>query len=377
MAQASSGGGAAPRRRLLRWGAGIGGAIVVLGGGATAWALRSRYGVPHADLGVGTPTPTPAPGQPTQVVTPPPGQDIPGPLNILLAGVDTRVSVPGWEPHADAVLILHVPASLDKAYLFALPRDLRVDIPAFAKSGFGGQRTKLTHAMSYGSRRPGGGEPSAAQGFQLLAKTVTAYTGINHFNAGAVINFGGFTHLVDALGGVEMYIDQKIVSKHRQPNGKHRRAVPGGYAGPQMVYEKGLRRLNGWQALDVARQRYLTGGAYARQRHQQQLIKALARQILSRDAATNPAKLDAVLRAVGKALIVDPGGHKVIDYAYTLRKLRPDAITLVALPGGSVGSGGGYIGEQLQQPVGRQFFAALKAGTLDTFLTTHPKLVVK
>jgi LCP family protein required for cell wall assembly len=364
---------ATSRRRMLRWGAAAGGAIVLLaGGGALASrALQSRYDVPGADLVEKPGGGGPSGSAPTQ----PPGVELAGPLNMLLVGIDPRVSVPDWEPHADAVLILHVAASLDRAYLFSLPRDLLVAIPEFPKARFQGARTKLTHAMSYGSR-VAGSRPSAEQGFQLLERTVRRYLGIERFNAGAVLNFGGFTDLVDAVGGVEMYIDQRIVSKHREPNGKHRKLGYGDYVGPQMVYPKGLRKLTGWQALDVARQRYISGGDYARQRHQQQIIKALARKIVSRELVTNPVKLDQVLRLVGKSLVFDGGGHPVTDYAYTLRRLRPDAITLVGLPGGSVGVGGGYQGERLQ-PVAKQFFAALRGERVDEFLRSHPKLVNK
>jgi len=367
---------AASRRRVVWWAAGLAALLLLVTGGgvAVSHALGSRYDVPTAPL-----FESPSPGVPGTSAPPPsptaqPAVELKGPLNILLVGIDPRPNVPDWEPHADAVLILHVPKSMNRGYLFSLPRDLRVDVPAFPKSGYRGGRTKLTHAMSFGSRRPDGALPDTAQGFQLLAKTVSAYTGITRFDAGAVINFGGFTKLVDAVGGVDMYIDQRIVSIHRQPDGIHRRLVPGGYTGPQMVYEVGVRHLNGWQALDVARQRYLTGGDYARQRHQQQLIKALATQVLSRDLLTDPVKLDQVLRQIGKALVFDGRGHRLHDFAYTLRDLRPESITLVGLPGASVGRGSGYVGEQLK-PVAGQFLAALRAGTVESFMASHPELV--
>ena len=370
--------GSPGHRRRVRWAATIAAVVVLLAAGAiaTTQILRARYDVPSADL-FGTPTPTPsASPTPNGSPTPEPGADITGPLNILLVGVDTRVSIPGWEPHADAVLILHVTKTLDRAYLFSLPRDLVVDIPAFPKANFGGQRTKLTHAMSYGSRGPGKRTPDPAQGFQLLATTVSRYTGIKRFDAGAVLTFGGFDNLVDALGGVDLYVDQRVPSRHRRPDGTLRPLGSDGYVGPQMVYEKGTRHLNGWQALDYARQRYISGGDYARQRHQQQLIKAMVREILDQDLARDPVRLDRVLRAVGKALVFDGRGHRVIDFGYALRGLRADDITLVVLPGHGVGSGSAYRGEQLD-PVGRQFIAELRAGRVDAFLETHPTLVVK
>ncbi|MEU5548654.1 LCP family protein [Micromonospora sp. NPDC047793] len=308
--------------------------------------------------------------------TPPPGADITGPLNLLLVGIDTRVSVPGWQPNADAVLVLHVPAGLSRGYLFSLPRDLLVDIPAFPDADYRGGRTKLTHAMSNGSRVPGRpNEPDPAQGYELLRRTVSEYTGLR-IDAGAVLTFGGFDKLVDSLGGVDIRVDQRVVSRHRQPDGKHRQPGPGvgGYVGPRMVYEPGDRHLNGWQALDYARQRYLPGGDYTRQRHQQQLIRALIGRILADDLGRQPQRVEQVAAALGDAMIY-VGGRRIVEFAYALSTLSPDTLTLVGLPGASVGRGGAYRGEELTT-VGRRFLAALRAGRVDAYLADHPKLTV-
>lgn len=365
------------RRRLIIVAAVLVGAVA-LGGTALAVTLRDRYGVPQADL-LGTPGGSAAPTSgPTPSPTPPAGARITGPLNILLVGVDTRESVPGWEPHADTVVIMHVSRDLSSAHLTSLPRDLVVDVPAFPKARFPGERTKLTHAMSYGSRVPGDSKhPSTAQGFQLLARTVSNYTGIKTFNAGAVLTFRGLRRLVDAVGGIDVYVDQRTPSIHLQPNGKGRR--PGGdhgYGGPQMVYQKGNRHLVGWQALDFARQRYLPGGDYTRQRHNQQVVTALIRKIMSIDVVANPVKLDAVLRAIKSAFTFDGRGYSVADWAYALRRLRPERVGMVALPGGGIGVGGGYQGERLQ-PVAKEYFKAVRGDTVAAFLAKNPKLVVK
>lgn len=313
---------------------------------------------------------------PSASPTPEPGAGITGPLNLLLVGVDTRVSEPSWEPHGDAVLVMHLPKGLDRAYLFSLPRDLVVDIPAFPKAGFSGARTKLTHAMSYGSRDPAGRKPpNTAQGFELLATTVSRYTGINRLDAGGVLTFGGFDNLVDAVGGVDLYIDQRVVSRHRRPDGTHRASGPGGYVGPQMVYEKGQRHLTGWQALDYARQRYINGGDYSRQRHHQQLVKAITRKILSQDLTRDPARLDQTVTALGSGFTFQGNGRRVVDFAFALSGLSVEAMTLVELPGHSVSDGSGYLGEQLDD-VSRRFIAELRAGRVADFLAANPTLVV-
>ncbi|WP_319463828.1 LCP family protein [Micromonospora sp. RTP1Z1] len=367
---------AGPRRRRLPGVAVVLAVLLVAAGAVVTTRLVSRS-APAPGPVTGSATPTPSASAPaTASPTPPPGADLTGPLNFLIVGVDTRVTVPGWEPHADAVLVMHVEAGLKQAYLFSLPRDLVVDIPAYPKAGYPGGRTKLTHAMSYGSRVPGDkAHPSTAQGYELLRTTVSRYTGLP-IDAGAVLTFFGFDRLVDALSGVDLYVDQQVASIHRRPDGQYRPHTAGGYTGPQMVYQKGNQHLNGWQARDYARQRYIAGGDYARQRHQQQLIRALIRKILGQGLARDPDRVEEVVRTLGKTMVYTGGGRRLVDFAYALGGMPADGLVLVGLPGDAVGKGGAYRGEQLR-PVGRQFLTELRAGRADTFLKTHPTLRVR
>lgn len=302
--------------------------------------------------------------------------DIKGPLNILLVGIDPRK--PETPPLADSVMVVHVNEALDSAYVFSMPRDLLVDIPRFSKADYLGGRGKLNSAMANGSR-VSGKNPSAAQGFELLAKTVSKVTGIERFDAGAIINFSGFVKIVDAMGGVTMYIDQNVKSEHRRPDGSHRTLRPGGggYVGPQAEYKKGTHHLKGWQALDYVRQRYgLPKGDYDRQRHQRQFIQAMVDQALSKDVVTNPIKLGKVVDAAGQSLSFNGRGHKLVDFAFALRNLRADSIQMIQLPGGGVTENGKYQGEAFE-PIADEFFGALKEGTVDAFVMAHPELLNK
>ncbi|WP_254550567.1 LCP family protein [Catellatospora tritici] len=363
----------------------IGVVLVLLGGGAYAGVslLRAHVddAIPQADLFGPSDAPTPsAPGSPSPSPspTPPAGADIKGPLNILIVGVDTREAQKSWPIHGDAVMILHVNADLSSGYLTSLPRDLVVRVPAFKPSNYGGTaHTKLTHAMTFGGRVPGTGRFDMAQGFQLMAKAVSGYTGIARFDAGAVITFTGYRDLIDAMGGVDIYVDQKVVSIHRQPDGKLRppcRGCDHGYSGPRATYNVGVMHMRGWQALDYGRQRYTTGSEYTRQRHQRQLIKAMAAKAFSGDLLTSPGRLEAILQALGKTIVFDGRGHTPSAWAYALRKLTPANITLVGLPGHGVYSGGKYQGEALDS-VQSTYFAALRKDQLAGWVKTHPKLV--
>ncbi|MDG4823324.1 LCP family protein [Asanoa sp. WMMD1127] len=356
--------------RWARWCTVLGAILMVASGGllVTSEALLARYegAVTTEDLF----------GDGAKVEA---KSDIKGPLNILLVGIDPRDAT--TLPLADSIMIMHIPAGLDRGYLFSLPRDTLVDIPAFPKSGYNGGREKLNAAMSHGARVPGGGTPDRAKGFELLSLTVSQFTGIKRFDAGAIVNFAGFKKIVDAMGGVTMYVDEdEVLSEHLQPNGKARpRRQCGGcahpYYGPQAVYKKGTHKLKGWQALDYVRQRYtVEGGDYGRQRHQQQFVKAMAQQVLSKNVMTDLPKLDKVLRAAGESLVFNGRGHSVAEFGFALKGMRQDSITMIKLKGGGVSENGKYAGEALDASA-QGFFASIRADTADAYIAQHPEMI--
>ncbi|WP_203824493.1 LCP family protein [Actinoplanes palleronii] len=345
---------------------------VVLVGGS---ALISKYtGAVDAD---GSLIGDPAEGAPKAA-----SADIKGPINILMAGIDPRDDKTA--PLSDSIIVAHIPASMDQVYLFSIPRDLYVDIPAFTKTGFGGGKSKINAAMSYGSS-VGNGKHDVKQGFQLLAKTVEQLTGIKTFEAGTIINFGGFKKIVEAMGGVTMTVDMTVKSEHLKPNGKGRDRRPEcadntcahPYIGEQKVYKTGTYHMKAWEALDYVRQRYgLPNGDYDRQRHQQQFIKAMAKQAMSKDVVTNPSKLLKILDAAGDSLTFDGNGHSVIDWGLALKGLDTDSMVSIKLGGGGLYEGSKYLGEKLQDN-SDQFFEAVKNDKIQEFLLAHPEFVNK
>jgi LCP family protein required for cell wall assembly len=368
------------RGRLI---AGITAAAVLLAAGVVVgfsiMANRLDQAIPQTDL-FGSPSPSAstdpslAPSQSsTKGPAIPAGADITGPLNILLAGHDM---VPGEYPrdipHADAVLILHIDATLTRAYLTSLPRDLLVNIPADPASGSEARSgDKLTHSMTYGSRVPGSSARNLAQGFALLARTVSQYTGIDHFDAGAVLSFGEMARLVDVMGGIDVYVDAPVTSIHMSPQGTSAWGSPG----PFQTYPQGMQHLEGWQALDYSRQRYgVPGGAYGRERHITEVTLAMISKLFSMDLLRFSLTAPYLLASINDFLTIDLRGRQLHEYVYALRNLRPENVTLVALPGGSVSSGGSYVGEALA-PIQSAYFNAVRTDTVADFLAANPSLI--
>ena len=106
------------------------------------------------------------------------GKNLDGPIDLLLLGIDARA---GWKPEdtrADTIIVLHIPASHDQAYLISIPRDTEVAVPAFPAARYGGGSAKATEAFFIGAQNGGG----RAGGAQLMAQTIKNLTGISFDN---------------------------------------------------------------------------------------------------------------------------------------------------------------------------------------------------
>ncbi|WP_433616061.1 LCP family protein [Dactylosporangium sp. CA-139114] len=240
--------------------------------------------------------------------------------NILLAGLDARPGEDRAAARADTVIIVHVTEPGDRAFLISLPRDTRVAIPGHGTD-------KLNAAFALG-------------GFELLARTVQQLTGLV-FDAGAIIDFAGVRKVVDAVGGVELCVDEETTSVHIgwDASGKETppyRLIPPSFrpvriAGVRaQVYRVGCRHFAGWEALDYVRQRELIpDGDYGRQRHQQQLLRAIAEKVTSAGVVANPIALNRAITAVGDSLTFDGNGASVTDWILRLRAIGPEDLTLL------------------------------------------------
>jgi LCP family protein required for cell wall assembly len=273
-----------------------------------------------------------------------------GPLTYLLIGSDKRSGDPGGGQRSDTIIIAQVDRDLSHAFLVSIPRDLKVDIPEYRPTAFGGGSDKINAAFEHG----GGG----AQGVQLLSATLTRLTGIK-FDGAAIIEFSGFKHVIDLLGGVDLCVDHEVRSIHTNK-----------------LYPVGCSRMNGADALDYSRQRYgLPDGDYDRQRHQQQLLKAIFHQAGANGLATNPLRLDELLRAVGQTLTVDTGGASLTDLALALRRLNPDDVTGIRLPSYSdMIDNTSYV---FLQGESDSLFAAARSADLSGWAAAHPQWVNK
>lgn len=268
------------------------------------------------------------------------GPDLKGPIDMLLLGVDARERWAADDVRADSIIVLHIPATHDQAYLISIPRDTEARIPAFEKTGYPGGVGKINGAFQAGAQNGGGWEGGA----QLMAQTIKGMTGVS-FDGAAIINFGGFKKVIDSLGSVRICPKQEVTSIHMSyVDGEpmwNADAKKTGKPRTPVVHKKGCQEMEGWAALDFSRQRYgLKNSDYDRQQNQQQLIKAMAKKATQNGSLTNPVKLNQLIKAAGKAFILDTGGVPVEDFVFTMRGVTGNELIMLKTNGGTYNAKG-------------------------------------
>jgi hypothetical protein len=101
----------------------------------------------------------------------------------------------------------------------------------------------------------------------------------------------------------------------------------------------------------------------------------MLKKAASRGVITDPKKLDAVVRAAGKALTIDDGGIPPHEWLWAMRNIGDNEIVMLRTPGGGVfGAGGEYLGEELTAQ-GEALFQAMRSSKLDQFAAANIELV--
>jgi hypothetical protein len=141
-------------------------------------------------------------------------------------------------------------------------------------------------------------------------------------------------------------------------------------------HEVGCKDMAGWEALDYARQRYgLKNGDYDRQRHQQQLIKAMAKKASGSGVLTNPLKVNDLIKAAGKAFVLDTGNAKVADFMFTLKGVAANDLVLLRTNNGTFAGNGQ--GRETLTAESRAMFTAVREDKLGDFIISNPGVVAK
>lgn len=214
-----------------------------------------------------------------------------GPMHVLVVGSDSREGLSEEEriqlttgsaegERTDTIFVLSVDGG--DVGLLAFPRDLFVE-------RCDGSTGRINAAMQHG-------------GAGCLVRTVSSLSGlpISHFLS---VDFLGFRDIVDAVGGVELCLEQPIQD-----------------ASAGIDLPAGCQVLDGVDALGYVRVRKIDNDL-ERIKRQQRFLRALAERVAAPATLLNPARTFSTASEIGSALTADES-LGVIDLLRLARGLR-------------------------------------------------------
>jgi LCP family protein required for cell wall assembly len=225
-------------------------------------------------------------------------------VNVLILGI-------GGAGHqgpnlTDAIILLSIKPQTKEAAFLSIPRDLYVK-----NDELGGGKINGLYSLEE-IRHPG-------MGGLLIKKTVGALLDIK-INYYLKIDFNGFRDLINAIGGLDIYVPKSFVDYN----------FPTTYLGIQTVsFVKGWNHFDGEKALQYARSRHGTNGEgsdFARAERQQKILLALKKEILSLGFILRPDKIDRVIQFLGTSIETDLEIWEIVKLAQLVNQIKDDKI---------------------------------------------------
>jgi LCP family protein required for cell wall assembly len=222
-----------------------------------------------------------------------------GHVNILLAGNSSDDANHGGAKLTDSIMIVSINTKNNSAFMLSVPRDLYVDIP-------GNGYAKINEAYQDGETDHFSEDGYAPGGMGLLEKTVSQHFGIPlHYYA--LVDYAAVRDAVNAVGGINVNIASS------DPRGLYDPSPDlNNNRQPLVKLPNGTSKINGTQALALARARGNAYGAYGygtsdfqRTKNQQLILVGLKDKALSAGTLTNPAKLGEIFDSVGNNVDTD------------------------------------------------------------------------
>jgi polyisoprenyl-teichoic acid--peptidoglycan teichoic acid transferase len=200
----------------------------------------------------------------------------------------------------DSMMLVTIDPVSKTAGMLSIPRDLWVNIP-----GFDYAKINTAYFLGEVNKMPGGGPALAMQTVQELLGVPIQYY--------AQIDFNAFVKMIDTMGGLDMYI--------------HERIKVGAIGKPSFYIEPGVQTLNGETVLGYARNRYTEGGDFDRAKRQQEVILAIRQQVLQFNMLpTLVAKAPELYKEVQDGVSTNLTLQQAIQLAWLMQQIPEENI---------------------------------------------------
>ena len=211
----------------------------------------------------------------------------------------------------DTIIVLSYDHQSQETSLVSLPRDFLVKIN---KNSY--QKVNYVYTAGEYSENSNGIEYSK----RVLSKNL----GIPIHYA-ISIDFFGFEEIIDALGGVNVYVKNSFID-YNYPTKDHKIQT--------VKFEKGNQHLSGEEALEFVRSRHgiVTEGNgfeasdFARSERQFKVIEAIKSKIMSFSTISNPNKVINLFKILNKYINTDIEPWEALRFVDILRTMEKDKI---------------------------------------------------
>lgn len=214
------------------------------------------------------------------------------PVTVLMLASDSREELTpqereelgtgmAWGARTEVVALVRLDPEADSLRTVHVPRDTVLTL-------CDGSEGRVNAAYGVGER-------SGVGGISCVVQTLTAWSGLSIDHA-VLADFGGFVDIVDAIGGVEMYLDQPLYDRRAN-----------------LDLQAGCQVLDGADALAFARARSIDND-FGRISRQQRLLIELRDQLAENGVLSEPVRTLRFAEAVASSL--------QIDSSLTLNRIR-------------------------------------------------------
>jgi polyisoprenyl-teichoic acid--peptidoglycan teichoic acid transferase len=253
-------------------------------------------------------------------------------LNFVVMGYDSRDSSAG---RSGSLMILHLNAKRDQAYLVSFPRDAWVAIP-----GHGNNRIDAAYGF--------GGPKLAVSTLENLTNT--------RMDHAILVDFQGFARLTDEVGGVSVYNKTAFFSHG-------------------FDYPKGNITVSGERAIYfVGERRALPRGDFDRAANERNLVRAIIAKTLSAEIITDPGRLFSVVSGAAEHLTVDNGltNSRIRNTVLSLRLTNSD-VPLIQAPVSGKANVKGQSVDVVDNAKLAELRTALRQDTVHEYLAKYPQ----
>ncbi|MFI3173697.1 MAG: LCP family protein [Bacillota bacterium] len=268
-------------------------------------------------------------------------------LNVLVLGVDED------KTRTDVIFVVNFDSATQSLEVLSIPRDTRVSMSSEVKTLLNDAGRSYPSVLKINEVHAYAGQELGPEAIQMQVEDLLGIK-IDHY---VKVDLDAFAAIVDAVGGVDMYVPQNMYKDAREYDG----------TGILINLKEGQQTLDGNAAMQLVRFRDYPTGDVGRVETQQLFLYALADKVMSTETILKNAT--ELIQVVYDYVTTDLALSDALKYVNYISDINLNNIVMEVLPG--VGQ---YVGgvsyflhdvEATQEVVQRFFYSTSAAAELE------------